>query len=319
MAVTLIVLAGGEPELKLTFDSPRLLLGRGPSCDLRLPDPTVSPRHASLRLRGTEYFLVDEGSTNGTMLGSVKLAPQSPRVMRTGERVRLGRVWVELRIEPALATPQPVVAAGRLALALVTRGLAAQGEDGRPRVHVVRGPDANRGLILAAAGERYTIGRGAEASLVLSGEGVSRRHVDVGLHDGQVTVRDLGSKTGSLLDGVPLGPEASLWRAGQVLTIGDDELTVAHPAAEALSELERSPDEPMPQGEEVLAPAKPASEAATEPEPVTDHESEPILPRRARQSAPTSAGWTATDLGVVLLALGILALSITGLFFLLRA
>jgi pSer/pThr/pTyr-binding forkhead associated (FHA) protein len=319
MAVTLIVLAGGEPELKLTFDSPRLLLGRGPSCDLRLPDPTVSLRHASLRLRGTEYFLVDEGSTNGTTLGSVKLAPQSPRVMRTGERVRLGRVWVELRIEPALATPQPVVAAGRLALALVTRGLAAQGEDGRPRVHVLRGPDAGKEIIVSEAGERYTIGRGAEASLVLSDEGTSRRHADVGLHDGQITVRDLGSKTGSLLDGAPLGPDATLWRPGQVLAIGGDELTIAHPAAEALSELERSPDEPMPHGEEVPAPAKPGSEASIEPAPVADHESEPILPRRARQPAPSSTGWTATDLGVVVLALGILALSITGLFFLLRA
>lgn len=319
MAVTLIVLAGGEPELELTFDSPRLLLGRGQSCDLRLPDPTVSLRHASLRLRGTEYFLVDEGSTNGTALGGVKLAPQSPRVVRTGERIRLGRVWLELRIEPALATPQPLVAAGRLALALVTRGLAAQGEDGRPRVLVVRGPDAGKELLVSEVGERYTLGRAAEASLVLGCEGASRRHADVGLHDDQLTVRDLGSRTGSLFDGAPLGPDPTLWRPGQVLVIGEDELSLAHPAAEALSELERSPDEPMPQGEEVPVPAGP-SEAPSEPEPIADRagEREPLVPRRAHKPAP-STGWTATDLGVVLLALGVLALSVAGLFLLLRA
>lgn len=317
MAITLIVLVGGEPELKLTFDSPRLLLGRGPGCDLRLPDPTVSLRHASLRLRGTEYFLIDESSTNGTVLSSVKLAPQSPRVVRTGERFRLGRVWLELRIEPGLATAQPVLAASRLALALVTRGLAAQGEDGRPRVRVVRGPDANKELILSELGERYTIGRSPEASLVLDAEGASRRHVDVGLDDDQVTVRDLGSKMGAELDGAPLGPEGQVWRAGGVLSIGDDELTLAHPAAEALSELERCPDEPMREGEHAPPPAEPVRETPVEPAAMkVERASEPRPPRRP--PASESTGWTVTDLGVVLLAVGVLALSVAGLFWFLR-
>jgi pSer/pThr/pTyr-binding forkhead associated (FHA) protein len=318
MAVTLIVLVGGEPELKLTYDSPRLLLGRGHGCDLRLPDPTVSLRHASLRLRGTDYFLMDESSTNGTVLSAVKLAPHSPRVVRTGERFRLGRVWVELRIEPALPTPQPIAAASKLALALVTRGLAAQGEDGRPRVHVVRGPDANKQLILSKSGERHTIGRSKEASLVLDDENASRRHVDVGLDDDQVTVRDLGSKTGSRLDDVPLGSDATLWKPGCVLTIGDDELTVEHPAGDALGELDRAPDEPMLQGEHVPDPLEPQGEASPEPEAAErEREREPV--RRARELTPLSTGWTATDLGVVLLALGVLALSVAGLFWLLRS
>jgi predicted component of type VI protein secretion system len=132
MAVTIVVLSGsapGEPELSLTLDSPRVVIGRGEGCEVRLPDPSVASRHASLRQRGGEYVILDEGSKNGTFLGPVRLPPQTPRVVRTGERVRLGRVWLELRIEPAVVMGSTAAAAREMALSLVARGLGAPRDD----------------------------------------------------------------------------------------------------------------------------------------------------------------------------------------------
>lgn len=132
MAVTIVVLSGsreGLPELSLTLDSPRIVIGRGEGCEVRLPDASVSARHASLRQRGGDYVILDEGSTNGTYLGPVRLPPQTPRVVRDGERARVGRVWLELRIEPAIVKGNPVAAARELALELVSRGLESQGVD----------------------------------------------------------------------------------------------------------------------------------------------------------------------------------------------
>jgi len=80
---------------------------------VRLPDPTVSHRHASLRQRGTDYIIVDEDSTNGTFVGPVRLPPQTPRVIRSGDLVRVGRVWLELLCEQALATEQAHLATQR--------------------------------------------------------------------------------------------------------------------------------------------------------------------------------------------------------------
>lgn len=133
MAVTIVVLSGsasGAPELSLTLDAPRLVIGRGEGCEVRLPDASVSHRHASLRQRGGEYMLFDEGSRNGTFLGPVRLPPQTPRAVRSGERLRVGRVWLELRIEHAIVTGSTAAAAKELALALVARGMAAQGIEG---------------------------------------------------------------------------------------------------------------------------------------------------------------------------------------------
>src|SRR5271155_1727963 len=104
MAVTVVVLSGGspqplpqQPDFAITLDAPRLDIGRGEGGDVRLPDASVSHRHASIRQRGGEYVILDENSRNGTYLDRVRLPPQTPRALRSGERVRVGRVWLELR------------------------------------------------------------------------------------------------------------------------------------------------------------------------------------------------------------------------------
>ena len=96
------------------------MIGRSDGSDVRLPDPSVSLRHSSLRAQGAEYSLVDEGSTNGTWVGGVKLAPHSPRLVRTGDLVRVGRVWLEIVIGQAAPTPDLGLATRDLALAHAT-------------------------------------------------------------------------------------------------------------------------------------------------------------------------------------------------------
>ncbi|MEJ7732044.1 MAG: FHA domain-containing protein [Polyangiaceae bacterium] len=184
-----------ETELSITFDTPRLVIGRGEGADLRLPDPSVSARHASVRARGAELVIIDEGSTNGTFMDSVRLPPQSPRVMRARERVRVGRVWLELHVDPsAPATPRVAAAAKELALSLVSRALAGEGEDGRPRVRVQSGPDAGKELRVDGS-KSWVIGRARECDLCLEDTEASRRVEQ--RRAATVMVQDLGSRGGA--------------------------------------------------------------------------------------------------------------------------
>src|SRR5260221_14182049 len=98
MPITLTVRAEheGDAEPSITFDAPRVVIGRGSSCDVRLPDASVSQRHAVLAAHGAEYRILDEGSTNGTFVGGVRLAPKAPRALRTGDLLRVGRGWIEV-------------------------------------------------------------------------------------------------------------------------------------------------------------------------------------------------------------------------------
>lgn len=52
----------------------------------------VSRRHALLKLKDARLHLVDLGSSNGTMLNGVRLAPHQPRTIRDGDTITLGKM-----------------------------------------------------------------------------------------------------------------------------------------------------------------------------------------------------------------------------------
>lgn len=330
MALSVTVLSGKNSagtNHRLTFDAPRIVIGRSEGCEVRLPDPSVSSRHASIRSRGAEYLLIDEGSKNGTLLGKVLLAPQSPRVIRSGDRVRIGRVWLELSVEPLAGPAANAASARAVALALVADGLALRGEAPEPSVVVVEGPDAGKTLPLGEAGRLHVIGRANEAHLALDDPDASRRHVGVTPKGDRVVAQDLGSKGGATLDGAPLGSTETVWRPGQTLVLGRNVLTLVHPAAEALADLERGPDEAMTAEERAVLDEPTSStpppsdgegdDAATPtPPPGDDFPETPAAPAVAARSVAKASrsrgGWGVTDAAVVLLALGVLILSAAG-------
>jgi pSer/pThr/pTyr-binding forkhead associated (FHA) protein len=309
-------LDAAKDEAALVFDMPRIFIGRGDSADLQLPDPSVSARHASLRQRGNELVVIDEGSTNGTALDAVLLAPQSPRVVRSGDLIRVGRVWLEIRIDPLLMANANPASAKAMALGLITRALATQGEAGGPRIVVIAGPDAGQTLDLDDGSRRYVVGRAPDVDLVLNDEAAARRHVEIGIKGDSLLVKDLGSTTANL-EGVMLGKTDTPWRLGQTLKLGANILVFEYPAAVALAELSRCADEVMQPGD---VPPKPRTGQDDTPAPPSEtSESGPIqnTPQSMR-AGNGETGWSFTDALVFLLAAAVLAMSIVGFVWLLR-
>lgn len=64
-----------------------ILIGRDKSCDVVLDAPTVSSRHARLRVDGGSYMLEDMGSTNGTFVNGCRV---DRAVVSTKDAVLLG-------------------------------------------------------------------------------------------------------------------------------------------------------------------------------------------------------------------------------------
>jgi pSer/pThr/pTyr-binding forkhead associated (FHA) protein len=330
MSITVIVRSPVGDENRLTFDgTARIVLGRGSSCDVRLPDASVSFRHASLRAQGAEFVLVDEGSRNGTFVGGVRVASRTSRIVRSGDRVRLGRVWLELRLDLSPVTRDLAAATRDLALALVAQAMQRAGEDATTNVNVVEGRDQGARLSLSTEDHGYVIGRASECDLPLSDPDVSRHHVEVRRRGAVVALRDLGTKNGSWLGDARLQPggDAS-WRPVQMLRVGHTVLSLVEPIAEALAAIESAPDEALGAGEVSSEP--PGISASVAPDgrasPLTELES----PRSAAHAPPPSnsetdrakrmprAVWSATDVVVVSAAVGVLALSVVGLVWLLR-
>jgi hypothetical protein len=66
------------------------------------------------------------------------------------------------------------------------------------------------------------VGRGADSDLQLMDQGVSRRHADVHVADGQATVYDLGSTNGTSVNGHPV--QSQLLQHGDVIRVGHTRL-----------------------------------------------------------------------------------------------
>lgn len=326
MPVTLTVRAEkpGGKEPSLTFDASRVVIGRGASCDVRIPDASVSQRHAVLSAQGAEYQIIDEGSTNGTFVGGVRLSPKAPRALRSGDMVRVGRVWLEVRVDQSAPTPDLALATRDLALALVQRAMMSQGNDTVPRVSVVEGADMGTVLRLEDEGRVYVAGRGESCDLPLADADASREHVQIVRRGATVLVRDLRSKNGSTMgeQPVPTGRDAP-WKQSVMLRVGATVLALEEPVADALGDLETAPDEKMVAGETPEPPR--SSQRPSEPEgaprsgrgaeaPIARLEKSVLtVPTRSRRSRIKAA-----DIAIIGAALSLIVLSIAALVWVLK-
>jgi class 3 adenylate cyclase len=70
-----------------------MVIGRGAEqCELVVPHPTVSRRHARLTMAGGALQIEDLGSTNGTRVDGVALRAGTPVALQGGCKLRLGDV-----------------------------------------------------------------------------------------------------------------------------------------------------------------------------------------------------------------------------------
>ena len=65
----------------------RLVIGRSKECDLQVQDPNISRRHAEVCLEGSDYWLVDLDSTNGSQVNGHRT---SRAKLENGDRITVG-------------------------------------------------------------------------------------------------------------------------------------------------------------------------------------------------------------------------------------
>jgi pSer/pThr/pTyr-binding forkhead associated (FHA) protein len=333
MPITVIVRSNDGSDARLTFDGmQRVVIGRGASSDVRLPDSGVSHRHACIVSRGADFLVIDEGSTNGTFVGQMRVAPHTSRVVRSGDAMRVGRVWLELRFDQSPVTRDLAGATRDLALAIVSRAMAARGEDLTARVLVVEGKDQGATLTLAQERRAYVLGRGPQCDLAISDADASREHAHVERQGNVVVVRDLGAKNGTWL-GEARAPEnrEAVWRSAQMLRIGRTVLALVEPVGDALAQIENAHDEELPVVDAVEQPAQvaPAScDARTPPHTSARGVARESARGRPVTQAPTETnaslarrlrtGLSIADVVVIATAVAVLAASLAGLLWLLR-
>lgn len=91
----LLVVEGDGVGTRAELDDAPLLIGRGTDAAIRLDDDYVSTRHARVAWSGSDWFVEDLGSTNGTYVGASRIT--EPTTIGLGVQVRVGKTILELR------------------------------------------------------------------------------------------------------------------------------------------------------------------------------------------------------------------------------
>jgi pSer/pThr/pTyr-binding forkhead associated (FHA) protein len=160
----------------------QLTIGRHPHCEMVLPDPQISARHAVIQRMPEGYMLRDLGSKNGTFVNGQQV--QQVR-LQGGERLRLGKtelVFTAPGVGVPSASPIPPSSGGGTAyLAIVVSDQ-----------EFARYPVAS-GTVL---------GRYASCPVDLSADAlISREHARLDYESGQWIIADLGSDNGTFVNG----------------------------------------------------------------------------------------------------------------------
>lgn len=74
----------------------KVVVGRSPGCDIMIPCPEISRRHAVLFQKGQQIFLMDMGSANGTYLNDRQISGKGKNPCQQGDNIRFANYSFQL-------------------------------------------------------------------------------------------------------------------------------------------------------------------------------------------------------------------------------
>jgi pSer/pThr/pTyr-binding forkhead associated (FHA) protein len=89
----LLAVSGPGMQQSVNIEKEEILIGRVPPVDLVLPDEYVSRKHAKIYIDGSDYFLEDLNSYNGTTLNTKRVG-RSPNRLQSGDVILVGKTTI---------------------------------------------------------------------------------------------------------------------------------------------------------------------------------------------------------------------------------
>src|SRR3954470_13127636 len=99
------VVDGQGKRRRVSLDRPRLVIGREPTCDIHLPHPGVSRRHAQLQLTDQGGWLLQDLRSRNHVFVDNK--PVQQLVLEPRKAFRIAEYWLTLLEMPQLPEPDP--------------------------------------------------------------------------------------------------------------------------------------------------------------------------------------------------------------------
>ena len=146
-------------EWPMGSDKPVIVLGRGASSDIVLPDQQASRHHAEIRFSNGQVSITDAGSMNGTFVNDARIT--GTQTLQPGDRVRIGET--QFVLQQSATTTQKAIARG------MAEPPPSAGQGGKSCLGLILGGIVVLVLVIAAAVVAFLFLRGKITSQAVTG------------------------------------------------------------------------------------------------------------------------------------------------------
>ncbi|MCK6513004.1 FHA domain-containing protein [Myxococcota bacterium] len=221
-------------------------VGRTKDCDIFLQDAGVSGLHCRLKSGPQGFWLEDMGSRNGTYLGGRLLEPDEQVILQDGDVIDLHPYRITVHLGASVfqkpAPPSDGMDSTRDLGKQMLQSMLTGEESATPTLQWLNAPQGPQSFALKEY-EDFTIGRSDQSSLFLNDEAISREHAIIRRDWTGVTIRDLESRNGVVVNGVMVrrGSEVELKHNDRIV-LGSHQFVFRDPfAAEMAQKLNALP------------------------------------------------------------------------------
>jgi len=219
----LVLSSGGSVVFQCFIDQERLGVGRDPTNQIVIDDPSVSREHAAIMAVGNDHILEDLASANGTFVNGTRM-PR--RILQHGDVVEFGAFnlrYLNAKTATDVELDRTMLIEG---IAEAQAGLPADGEAlpvprtratrinfPNGRVHMVSGPRAGTTIALDRVVAAFGKPGHRSAVLVRRPHGYFLAHVE--------------GRRAPRVNGQPAGKEARRVNDGDVIEVADEKFQFA--------------------------------------------------------------------------------------------
>jgi pSer/pThr/pTyr-binding forkhead associated (FHA) protein len=226
-SLALVVVEGADRGARLGAAHAEVEIGRGDETSsregrLRLRDRSVSARQARLRFEGGRWLLEHLATaSNPTLLNGEAVRR---RVVAPGDRIRMGRVLLEVRAlgEAAAAAPgdrEERTEVVRLDESAAQTTVVRSDAGVWGHIAVLSGPGRLTGARFPLVGDVVRLGRQSDCEVVLLDPGISRLHAEVARDGERIVLRNRSATNPTRRNGALV--------SGEVEVGHDDEISLA--------------------------------------------------------------------------------------------
>lgn len=180
------------------LDQNSMIVGRDLASYIILESRTISRRHAEILQEGSQFFVRDLKSDNGTSLNERRLSPSEKNLLRSGDTIQIDDYDLLFYIPSSSESGDiyETTDTDFLEIKMVKNLIRALDRDQAPTLEIVEGPKAGTRFILDGKSQDVVIGRDPACEFMIDSEVISRKHARIEKRFDMITIRDLESKNG---------------------------------------------------------------------------------------------------------------------------